>query len=54
MRIHVRAENSKSTNELLEDQTNDQQWLDTGAPEAAGRNDKELEAVGTKHRPDDT
>ncbi len=46
---HAR-ENPKSTNELLEDKRNEQQWLDTGAPETAGENDKELETVGAINR----
>lgn len=50
---HARDENSKTTNELLEDQSNDGQWLDTRAQEAAGRNDKELETVGAKHGAED-
>ncbi len=45
------GENSKSTNGLLEDQSNDGQWLDTGAPETTSENDKELEAVEAKHWP---
>lgn len=51
---HAHGKNSKSTNGLLEDQSNDGQWLDTGAPETAGGNDKELEAVGAKHRAEDS
>lgn len=47
------GENSKQSNELLEDKSNDGQWLDTGAPETASGNDKELEAVGAKHRAED-
>lgn len=50
---HAHGKNSKSTNGLLEDQSNDGQWLDTGAPETTIGNDKELEAVGAKHRPKD-
>lgn len=50
---HAHGKNSKSTNGLLEDQSNDGQWLDTGAPETAGGNDKELEAVEAKHRAED-
>lgn len=41
----------KSTNGLLEDKTNEQQWLDAGTPETASGDDKELETVGEKHRP---
>lgn len=47
----ARGENLKQTNGLLEDQSNDGQWLDTRAPETAGGNDKELEAVEVQHRP---
>lgn len=50
---HAHGKNSKSTNGLLEDQSNDGQWLDTGAPETASGNDKELEAVEVQHRPKD-
>lgn len=50
---HAHGKNSKSTNGLLEDKSNDGQWLDTGAPETAGGNDKELETVEAKHRPKD-
>lgn len=50
---HAHGKNSKSTNGLLEDQSNDGKWLDTGAPETAGGNDKELEAVEAKHRAED-
>lgn len=46
---HAR-ENPESTNELLEDKRNEQQWLDTGAPKTAGGDDKKLEAVEAKHR----
>jgi hypothetical protein len=47
---HARGENIKSSNELLEDKTHEQEWMDTGTPETAGGDDKELETVGTKHR----
>ncbi len=51
---HAQAgKNSKSTNGLLEDKRHETEWLDTGAPETAGGNDKELEAVETKHRAKD-
>lgn len=40
------GENSKVTNELLEDKSNDQQWLEPGAPEAAIRGDQDMEALG--------
>lgn len=49
----AREKNLKSANGLLEDKSNDGQWLDTGTPETAGGNDKELEAVGAKHRAKD-
>ncbi len=53
-RTHAHAgENQKSSNGLLEDKTHEQQWLDAGAPETAGRNDKELETVGAQHRAKD-
>lgn len=42
-------ENSKSTNELLEDKRNESEWLDTGKTEETGRADPELETVGAKH-----
>lgn len=46
-RTHAHAgKNSKNTNGLLEDKTHEQEWLDTGTPEATGGNDKELETVG--------
>ena len=45
------GENLKQSNGLLEDKSNDGQWLDTGASETADGNDKELEAVEAKHRP---
>lgn len=44
------GENPKQTNELLENKTYEQEWLDTGTPETAGRTDTELETVGAKHR----
>lgn len=40
------AEKSKQSNELLEDTGHEQQWVDTGTPEEAIRDDKELEALG--------
>lgn len=43
---HAR-ENIKSTNELLEDKINDEQWLDTGTTPKTGSINTELEAVGT-------
>jgi hypothetical protein len=47
---HAHAgKNLKNTNGLLEDKTHEQEWLDTGTPETAGGNDKELETVGAKH-----
>lgn len=43
-------EKTKTTNELLTDGSNDYETMDTrGAPEASGI-DKEMEAVGAKHR----
>ena len=46
-RMHAHAgKNSKNTNGLLEDKTDEQKWLDTGAPESAGGIDKEVETVG--------
>ena len=51
--VPARAEeNSKSTNGLLEDKRHETEWLDTGAPETAGGNDKELATVGAQHRPE--
>jgi hypothetical protein len=47
---HAHDENLKQSNELLEDKSNEEQWLDTRAPETAGGNDKELEALEAKHR----
>ena len=44
-RTHA-GKNSKDANGLLEDKTHEQEWLDTGAAETAGGNDKELETVG--------
>lgn len=46
----AREKKTKSSNELLEDKGNDEQWLDIGASETTSGNDKELEAVGKKHR----
>lgn len=46
-RAHAHAgKNSNMTNELLEDKTNEQEWLDTGTPEKTIRDDSELETVG--------
>jgi Tfp pilus assembly protein PilE len=47
---HAHEENSKSSNELLEDKRDETEWLDTGTPQETGRDDKELETVGEKHR----
>ncbi len=48
---HTRAgENQKLTNGLLEDKRHETEWLDSGAPETAGGNDKELETVGAQYR----
>lgn len=50
-RKHAHAgKNQKNTNGLLEDKTYEQEWMDTGTPETAGGDDKELETVGAKHR----
>jgi hypothetical protein len=46
---YARAE-KKIKNELLEGKINEQQWMDTRAPQTASENDKELEAVGAQHR----
>ena len=40
-------ENIKSTNELLEDKINDEQWMDTRATPKTSGIDTELETVGT-------
>lgn len=48
----ARGEKAKSANGLLEDKSNDGQWLDTGAPETAGGNDQELESLGAKYWPE--
>ena len=46
-RTHAHAgKNPENTNGLLEDKTHEQEWLDTGTPETASGNDKELETVG--------
>lgn len=50
---HARGKNLKSSNELLEDRSDEEQWLDIGASETTGGNDKELEAMGAKHRTKD-
>jgi hypothetical protein len=42
---HTRTEKIKSSNELLEDQSNDEQWMDTREAETAIRDDKEMETV---------
>ncbi len=47
----AREEKSKQANELLEDKSDE--WMDTGAPETAGRNDKKMETVGEQHRAED-
>ncbi len=44
-RAHA-EKNSKTANGLLEDKRHEAEWLDTGAPETAGGNNKELETVG--------
>lgn len=46
-------EKVKSTNELLEDDTNAEDRMDTRATQAAGRDDTELETVGAQYRPKD-
>lgn len=43
-RSHAR-ENLKTSNELLEDNSHEQQWMDGGTQKAASGNDPELEAV---------
>lgn len=50
---HAHGENLKSSNGLLKDKRHETEWLDTGAPQTAGGNDKELEAVGAQHRAED-
>lgn len=47
---HAHGENSKVTNELLTDGSNDYATMDTGRAAEIGRTDKEMEAVGAKHR----
>jgi len=44
-RAHA-GKNPKTANGLLEDKRDETEWLDTGAPETAGGNNKELETVG--------
>lgn len=44
-------ENPKTANKLLEDNTHE--WMDTGTQSTASGTDKDLEALGTKHRPED-
>jgi hypothetical protein len=39
----------KTPNELLEDKTHEQEWLDTGTPETTSRNDKKLETLEAQH-----
>jgi hypothetical protein len=46
-------EKENFTNELLEDRTDEQQWMDCGAQKDAGGEDQELEAVEIEHRPED-
>jgi len=46
---HTRGENVKTSNELLEDKVNEQEWMDKGTPETTSRNDKELEALEAQH-----
>lgn len=48
---HAREENKKMSNELLEDQVYEQEWMVARTQKATSGNDKELEAVGKKHRP---
>lgn len=38
--------NKKLANELLENKTNEQEWMDTRTPQTPSGNDKELETVG--------
>lgn len=42
-------ESENISNELLEDKTHEQEWLDTGTPETTSGDDKELETVGAQH-----
>jgi len=49
-----RAGNSKSTNELLEDQTNDPKRMDPGTPQKTSRIDQTLAAMEAQHRAEDT
>lgn len=46
-------EKENFTNELLEDRTDEQQWMDCGAQKDAGGEDQGLEAVAVQHRPED-
>lgn len=46
-------EKENFTNELLEDRTDEQQWMDCGAQKDTGGEDQELEAVAVQHRPED-
>lgn len=43
-------EKTKTTNELLTDGSNDYETMDTRGASETGETDKEMEAVGTKHR----
>lgn len=53
-RTHAHArENLKSANELLEDKTHEQQWMDGGTPQTSSRDDKDLETVGAFNRGED-
>lgn len=49
----VRGQNPNDANKLLEDNSYEQEWMDTGTPQEASENDKELETLGAKHRAKD-
>ncbi len=38
--------NKKQANELLEDKTNEQQWMDGGTPQKTSGNDTKMETLG--------
>lgn len=46
----ISQENSKLSNELLEEDKNEEQWMDIRAQEEASPNDSELETMEEKHR----
>lgn len=45
----AREENSNSSNELLEDQCHEQEWMDGRTQKETVRDDQDMEALGTKH-----